>query len=80
MNNLEKLELLNLELTLTKNVPQLFRSCPKLTEMRLKLAETQKLEMGEELENELRLGFQRLRRLELDWDIDSWPVVQEMFT
>jgi hypothetical protein len=80
MNNLEKLELLNLELTLTKNVPQLFRSCPKLTEMRLKLAETQKLEMGEELKNELRSGFQRLRRLELDWDIDSWLVIQEMFT
>jgi hypothetical protein len=80
MNNLETLSLSEWKLTLTEDVPQLFRSCPKLTELRLKLAESQKLEKNEELENELRSGFQRLRLFELHWGIDSWPEIQEIFT
>jgi hypothetical protein len=80
MTNLEKLNLLDWHLTLTKDVPKLFRSCPKLTELRLKLLESKKLEMNEKLKNELRSGFQRLRLFELHWDIDSWSLIQEIFT
>jgi hypothetical protein len=79
MNNLEKLNLLKCKLTLT-DVPQLFRSCPKLTELHLRLFDRQNLEMGEELKNVLRPGFQRISLFELVWEIDSWPVLQEMFT
>jgi len=80
MNNLETLSILEWELTLTDDLPQLFRSCPKLTELRLKLFESKKLEMNEELENELRSGFQRLQIFELRWDIDSGPVSREVLT
>ena len=80
MTRLEKLSLLKCSLTLAEDLPLLFRSCPKLTELRLKLVESQKLEMGEELKNGLRSGFQRLRLFELHWGIHSWPVIQEMFT
>ena len=79
MNNLEKLSLLKCKLTLT-DVSQLFRSCPKLTELRLMLFDNQKVGTGEELKNELRPGFQRLRRFEFDWDMNSGQVVQEIFT
>ena len=79
MNNLEKLSLLECKLTLT-DVSQLFRSCPKLTELRLMLFDNQKVGTGEELKNELRPGFQRLRRFEFDWDMNSGQVVQEIFT
>jgi hypothetical protein len=80
MTKLEKLSLLKWDLTLTEDVPQLFRSCPTLTELHLRLFESQKVEMNEELKNELRSGFQRLQLLELHWFIDSWPLIQEMFT
>ena len=49
MTNLEKLYLLNWELTLTEDLPQLFQPCPKLTELRLKLVKGQNLEMGANL-------------------------------
>ena len=79
MNNLETLSLLGCELTLTKDLPQLIRSCPKLTELRIKLFDNQKLEKEVE-QKRLRSGFQRLRIFELHWYIDSWPLIQEMFT
>ena len=80
MTQLEKLSLSEWKLTLTEDVPKLFRSCPKLTELRLKVVESQEFEMNEELQNELRAGFLRLRLLELEWYIDSWPAILEMFT
>ena len=80
MADLETLSLLEWELTLTQDVPQLFRLCPKLTELRMKLVESQNLEMNEDLKNELRPGFQRFKIFELKWDINSWPIIQEMFT
>jgi hypothetical protein len=80
MADLEKLSLLNWKLRLTQDVPKLFQSCPKLTELRLSLAETKKLRMDESLENKLRSGFQRIRLLELHWGIYAWPVIQELFT
>jgi hypothetical protein len=79
MTELEKLNVFDWNLRLTEDVPKLFRSCPKLTELRMKLA-SQKVEMNEGLKNELRSGFQRLRLFELNWCIDSWPLIQEMFT
>jgi hypothetical protein len=79
MTKLEKLEILDSKLTLTQDVPQLFQSCPKLTELRMKLVESQNLEMNEDLRNDLRSGFQRLQLFELDWEIDGWPVIQKIF-
>ena len=79
MNNLEKLSLLKCKLTLT-DVSQLFRSCPKLTELHLGLFDRRKLEMDEDQKNLLRPGFQRLRLFELEWGIESYPIIQEMFT
>ena len=64
MNKLEKLSLLEWKLTLT-DVPKLFRSCPELTELHLKLDKWQTSEMNEELINKMRPGFQRLRLFEL---------------
>ena len=80
MADLETLSLLEWKLTLTQNVPQLLRSCPNLTELRLNLAEKQIVEMNEEIKNELRPGFQRLKICELTWDKNSCPIIQEMFT
>ena len=80
MTQLEKLSLSVWTLTMTEDVPKLFRSCPKLTELRLKLFESKKLEMNEELENELRSGFQRLGLLVLDSFINSGPAIQEILT
>jgi hypothetical protein len=78
MTHLEKLSLLEWKLRLTEHLPQLFRSCPKLTELHLKLDDW--LKMDEEIKDELRLGFQRIRLFEVHWDISAWPVIQELFT
>ena len=86
MTALEKIELLNWKLILTEeDLAQLFQSCLKLTELHLALNgstrfDCQMLEANEELENKLRPGFERLRLFELNWDIDSWPVIQRIFT
>jgi hypothetical protein len=80
MTDLETLNLSNWKLTLTEDVPKLFRSCPKLTELHLTLLESPELEMNEDLKSELRSGFQRLKIFELKCDIESWPVIQEIFT
>jgi hypothetical protein len=86
MNNLEKLHLLECNLTLTEDLPQLFRSCPKLTELRVRLSDSNRVDrerferMNEHLKNELRSGFQRLRLVEHHWVIDSFPEFQEIFT
>jgi hypothetical protein len=86
MTNLEKLELLGWKLTLTEeDLVRLFQSCPKLTELHLRLCDSNRfdylmLESNEELENELRPGFERLRLFELKWQINSWPIIQRIFT
>jgi hypothetical protein len=83
MTHLEKLSLSECNhkgMTLTEDVPQLFRSCPTLNELHLRIVKSQVLEMNEELKNELRSGFLRLRLLELDWEIDSWLKIQEMLS
>ena len=80
MTDLETLSLLEWKLSLTQGLPQLLRSCPKLTELRLKLVENKYVEMDVDLESELRPGFQRIRLLDLYWGIDSGPVIQEILT
>ena len=69
MTDLETLSLLEWKPTLIEDVPQLFRSCPKLTEMHLRLLESSNFEMGEEHKNEVRSCFQSLKIFELEWDI-----------
>ena len=86
MTALEKLELLGWKLILTEeDLAQLFQSCLKLTELHLAINastrfDCQMLEANEELENKLRPGFERLRLFELEWNINSWPVIQRIFT
>jgi hypothetical protein len=80
MTHLEKLSLLECQLTLTEDVPQLFRSCPTLTELHVRIVKSQKSRMNKVLKNQLRKGFERLRLLELDWYINSCPAIQEIFT
>ena len=82
MNNLEKLNLLKCVLTDTamKDLALVFRSCPKLTELHLRLFEGQIFKKNEDLKNELRPGYQRLKIFELEcWSI-SWPSIQEVLT
>ena len=78
MNNLQKLDLWDCELTL-EQVAQLFQSCPKLIELHLKLSTC---EMDEDLKDQLRPGIQRLQIFELEWyiDIKRWSVIKEMCT
>jgi hypothetical protein len=85
MSNLEKVHL-ECNLTLTEDLPQLFRSCPTLAELRVRLFDPSGVErerfkrMNEDFKNELRSGFQKLRRLELDGCIDLCSEFQEIFT
>ena len=51
MTALEKLSLLGCKLTLTEDLLQLFQSCPKLNELRIKLVERQHLKIDEDLKN-----------------------------
>ena len=80
MTHLEKLNLLDWNLKLTQDFLQMLRSCPNLTELRLKLFDNKELEMDEELKYKLRSCFQRLRIFELHWLTISWPVLQEILT
>jgi hypothetical protein len=80
MTHLEKLSLLYGRLSLTQHLPQLFRSCPKLTQLHLGLYERQKSKVNEVLKNELRSGFQRLRLFVLELGIYSCSLIQEILT
>ena len=94
MTKLEKLTFVDWELTpdpphsfwelREEDFARVFQSCHKLTELRTLLFHShvfdQKLEMGEELENEFRSGFQRLRFFELVLAISSWPTILKIFT
>jgi hypothetical protein len=74
------LEILKLDCQLKiEQVAQLFQSCPKLTELHLRL---DACEMDADLKNQLRPGFQRHRLVELEWYMDNnmWSVIQEMCT
>ena len=78
ISELEKVNWLTCPLKLTEEVPQLFRAYPKLTELRMDLLNNSKLKMNDELENEVRAGFQRLKLFELKWSIHSWPKFQKI--
>ena len=84
MTHLDKLHLLKLSLTLTEDLPKLFRSCPKLTDLYIGFSGRDGVErdmltkMNEDAKNVLRSGFQRL--VELNWAIYWFPEIQEIFT
>jgi hypothetical protein len=77
MKNLEKLEL-DYDLTL-EDLAHVFQSCSKLIELEITAFECK---MDEDIKNQLRPGFQRLRRLHLGWNVDNdlLTVMQEMLT
>ena len=78
MKNLEKLTSIAYHLTL-EDLVRVFQSCSKLIELSINTSDSF---MDEHIENLLRTGFQRLRRLHLGWNVVNypWPVLQEMLT
>jgi hypothetical protein len=78
MKNLETFHSSYLSYVTLEDLACLFRSCPKLTQLHFRLPERQ--ELGEDLKNELRSGFQRLEHLSIDchMDNDSFLVIREM--
>jgi hypothetical protein len=78
MKNLEKIYL-NWQLTL-EDLAHVFQSCSKITNLQIVTYDCKTLEMTEHLKNQLRSGFQKLRRLDVVFDKDSWPLTQEMLT
>jgi len=81
MNNLERVDLSECDVTF-ENLAHLFRPCPKIVKLNLKLLPLKKWKMNEDLKNKIRLGFQKLRYIVLQSYIDnnSWPVLQEILT
>jgi hypothetical protein len=81
--SMKNLATLNLDYNLTlEDLAHVFQSCSKLTELRISASEFEMDEMDEDLFNQLRSGFQRLRCLDLEYfiDGDSWRGFQEMLT
>ena len=81
MKNLEKLDIFDYNLTL-EDLARVFQSCSKLIELDIVTRNYKSLEIAKHLKDQLKSGFQRLRRLDLvcKIDKDSWPVTQEMLT
>jgi hypothetical protein len=81
MKNLETLNLFDHELT-PDVLAHVFQSCYKLTNLHIATYKYKTHEMAEHLKNQLRSGFQRLRRLHLVCFIDKvkWPAIQEILT
>jgi hypothetical protein len=81
MKNLESLDLDEHDLT-PDDLAHVFQSCSKLIEMDIAIEKYKTYEMAEYLKNQMRPGFQKLRRLDLVCfiDNDSWPVIQEILT
>jgi hypothetical protein len=79
MKNLEELDLFVYE---PEVLARVFESCSKITDLLIDTYEYETREMAEHLKNQLRSGFQRLRRFEFGCfiDNDSLPVIQEMLT
>jgi len=78
MENLEKLTSHACHLTL-EDLARVFQSCSKLSELNILVTD---FEMDQDVKNQLRPGFQRLRRFFIVCFMDnfSWPVIQEMLT
>jgi hypothetical protein len=81
MRKLDTFNLYQFEITL-EQLSNLFRSCPDLVELSVELDFIQKLEMDDCQRNDLRRGFQKLKRLTFcgHIDNDSWPVIKEIVT
>jgi hypothetical protein len=81
LENVETLDLLQHELA-PDVLARVFQSCPKLTELYIATYLYKTLGVAGHLKNQLRPGFQKLRRIYLRCSIDNdtWPVIQEMLT
>jgi pantothenate kinase len=81
MKSLVTLDLMEQAVTL-EDLARVFQSCPQLINLHVETKECQMSEKAEALKNQLRSGFQKLRRLDLVFSIDddTWPVIQEMLT
>ena len=65
-----------------KDFAPVFQSCSKLSELNISANGLKIDEMREDLVEQLRSGFRRLRRLDVACSIveDSWQGIQEMLT
>jgi len=81
MKNLGKLTLKAYYLKLEDFAP-VFQSCSKLSELNISANGLKIDEMREDLVDQLRSGFRKLRRLCIRYCInnDSWQGIQEMLT
>ena len=81
MKNLEKLSSNGHFLTL-EDLARVFQSCSKLVELDIFVFEFEMDEVDDDLVDQLRPGFQRLRRLDLEYfiDDDTWPGFQQLLT
>jgi hypothetical protein len=81
MKNLQTLQLWENELTF-EDLARMFQSCPKITYLNITNFKFTMLEMFEQLKNQLRPGFQRLRSFAFATSFNkvSWPVIQETLT
>ena len=81
MRNLKTLLLRGNELTLG-NLAHVFQSCPQIANLFLTNFKYTMFEMSEQLKNQLRSGFERLRCFAFVSSIDEflWPVIQETMT
>ena len=79
IRSMKKLEILTTDahyLTL-EDLALVFQSCSKLVVLDIYIHQ---FEMGEVVIDQLKPGFQRLRRLNLECAIVSWAGIQEMLT
>jgi hypothetical protein len=81
MKHLEELNLFGYQVN-PDDLVRVFQSCSKLTNLYIGMHHCKTFEMDKHLKNQLKSGFQKLRRLRLDFFIDkhSWAVIQEMLT
>jgi hypothetical protein len=81
MKNLQTLQLWENELTF-EDLAHMFQSCPKIDYLHITDFKFTMLEMSEQLNNQLRPGFQRLRSFGFVTSFNkvSWPVIQETLT
>jgi len=85
MSNLEKIEIRDRKVQFA-DLAHFFRSCPKL--IKLKLADMNvdfpmgKFKIVKNLKNQLKLGFQRLERVQLKCNVqyDSWRMFLKILT
>jgi hypothetical protein len=79
MNNLEKLDIMEHDVTFA-DLAHLFHSCPNITHLNLKLVRQDKRNRNEDLsQDQLKLGFQKLKHLGIAGDIFHGNLFLEIF-